>query len=200
MINNNIYPMELRSIDLLNGLLTAQSWAGSLRGFFMEEIWVPIAGHKDYEVSNMGRLRSLKNSIPIVLKPSLCRDGYERKILNNKTLLVHRIVANTFISGSDTRQINHKNGMKRDNRVENLEFVSARENTNHHHIKLKGSDIIGVRKTKSGKYSAQIRIDKKIVYLGTFNSEIEASNAYKRKCIEIGDVKYLSIETIKETP
>lgn len=42
----SIQSMELRSIDLLNGLLTAQSWAGSLRGFFMEEIWKDVVGYE----------------------------------------------------------------------------------------------------------------------------------------------------------
>lgn len=63
------------------------------------------------------------------------RDGYFRLncTINKKTvtLLVHRLVAECYIGPRRDRTVNHKNGIKTDNRVENLEYVSAGENTTH---------------------------------------------------------------------
>lgn len=70
------------------------------------------------------------------LKPATDKDGYLRITLTNngkrKSYYVHKLVARTFLDNYDNKlQVNHKNGIKNDNRVENLEMVTLQQNIKH---------------------------------------------------------------------
>lgn len=106
----------------------------------MYEEWRNIEGFEGfYQVSNQGNVRSLNYhnwGIAKNLTPVIDRYGYERVCMckNGKQFnrQVHRMVAQAFIDNpTSLPQINHINEIKTDNRVENLEWVSAKDNANH---------------------------------------------------------------------
>lgn len=120
----------------------------------MTELWRDIPGYEGlYQVSNAGRVKSLARlSAPFngnvytvrerVLKPWMQNAGYLVVGLNSKARrkehLVHRLVASAFISNPERLPIvNHINGVKTDNRVDNLEWCSEEFNAWHNAYTLK---------------------------------------------------------------
>jgi len=157
----------------------------------MEEIWKDIPEYEGlYQVSNIGRVKSIRKNrkikeIILSLKISV---GYYYVSLykNNKSKdrSVHQLVSICFLNHKPNKYklvINHKNFIKTDNRVENLEIVSNRENSNHKHIKH-SSKYTGVGWCKkSNKWQAYIYFNGKQKKLGYYNDEKEASDAYERE-------------------
>lgn len=142
-----------------------------------DEEWRDVVGYEgSYIVSNKGSIKSLdryvKNGVhgKILIKSKtpkiyVQKQGYHMVRFSigshQKLVFVHRVVAQSFIPNPDDKKtVNHKNGIKSDNRVENLEWASQRENNlhafktglqkprkgiSHHKAKLKDSDIIEIR-------------------------------------------------------
>lgn len=105
-----------------------------------EEIWRAIPNYEDlYEVSNLGRVRSLnyrRSGKVQVLKLSTKQDGYLqvtlRKDCKRKYHLIHRLVAETFLENPNNLPcVNHKDENKQNNNVSNLEFCSYEYNNNY---------------------------------------------------------------------
>lgn len=116
-------------------------------GVKMEEIWKDIKGYEGiYQISNLGRIKTLAKTVrkwdgtarrsEQILKPILQKSGYCHIGLwrngKRKQSRVHRLVAAAFCTNSDPdnkTQVNHLNENKQDNRAENLEWATPRENT-----------------------------------------------------------------------
>ena len=104
----------------------------------MEEIWKPIFEYEDsYEVSNLGRVKSIKFNKEKILKPGFDSYGYQHVSLHkNKrgiTKKIHRLVMLTFKNhlNFEGAQVNHINGSKIDNRLDNLEWCDQSHNMKH---------------------------------------------------------------------
>lgn len=112
------------------------------------EIWKKIKEFNNYSVSNLGNIRRdeyyIKDSIgrnqykpKKLILPSIGKDGYKKVVLSNdlgerKTLRVNRVVALTFLENNNNLEfVNHKDGIKTNDIVDNLEWCTSSENVQH---------------------------------------------------------------------
>lgn len=134
----------------------------------MEEIWKDIIGYEGlYQISNIGRVRSIKTNYPKIgrkrtgelLKIKTSNKGYFCVFIRGregkqKNTLVHRLIAIHFIQNPMNKpQVNHINSIRTDNRLENLEWVTPAENNKHaydfgNQIKRNGEDHFGAKLTQ----------------------------------------------------
>ena len=107
----------------------------------MPEIWRDVVGYEGlYEVSNWGRVKSLPRNGTVkyarILKPYVDKDGYHRQMLSKNgkhtNYPIHRLVAEAFIPNPHNYPcVNHKDENKLNNNVNNLEWCSAKYNSNY---------------------------------------------------------------------
>jgi hypothetical protein len=107
----------------------------------MNEIWKNVLGYEGaYEVSNQGRVRRIGRGLGVqpgrILQTRKTKDGYAKVKLcirgKGKLVSVHTLVAEGFLGKRPPgQQVNHKNGIEDDNRVENLEWVTPSQNLQH---------------------------------------------------------------------
>ena len=134
----------------------------------MKEVWAKIIGHQGYEVSTFGRVKSLKWNPPKILSPSLDGVGYVRM---GELGSAHRLVALAFIKNPEgKKEVNHKNGIKWDNRVSNLEWATRGENESHAFATglKKALDYRGVKNNIAKLNEKQIRVIKHIRSINKF--------------------------------
>ena len=151
------------------------------------EIWKEVKDYPDYQISNFGNVKSLKYGKEKILKKGVDTVGYLMINLSfngiQKTRNIHQLVAEAFLNhipNGFELVINHINFNKADNRVENLEIVTTRENSNRKHLKS-SSQFVGVSWSKENKkWRAQISVNRKLIHLGYFTTEKEASNTYQK--------------------
>lgn len=100
-----------------------------------KEIWKDVPNYEGtYQISNLGNVKSLWFGKDKILKPREDTGGYMQVALykegKSKFFLVHRLIMLAFVGESDL-QVNHKNGIKSDNHLQNLEYCTASKNTQH---------------------------------------------------------------------
>lgn len=150
-----------------------------------EEVWKDIKGFEGrYQISSFGRVRSVDRIIKNSLGYSSSVKGQPIKLLitgqgylyvrlptkdGKRSKFIHRLVAETFIvNHKDYPVVNHINGVKTDNRLPNLEWVTHSQNAQHAlknnlttTVKLSQQDVLDIRKLyASGEYTQKQLADK----------------------------------------
>lgn len=170
----------------------------------MKEIWKDVVGYEDrYEVSNFGGVRSKsymkygKNMHGVIsfmtraktLSLGTHTDGYKQVSLckngTRTTFKVHRLVAFAFIHNPENKpQINHKNSVRWDNRVENLEWCNNQENIVHSYSSGSNSN--------AGELHPRNVLNNSLVY------EIRRLYDSGVRCIEIANRLHLKVATVEK--
>jgi hypothetical protein len=161
------------------------------------EVWKDIPNYEGYyQVSNLGRVKSLQRKVKHssggikittekILKPSVGSNFYLHIILskdNKKIYKIHQLVAMAFLNHTPNGHklvVDHINNIRTDNRLENLQIITHRENSVKN-MKRGVSNYVGVCWAKRNKkWRATIRLNNIIKHLGFFINEIDAHNAYQ---------------------
>lgn len=174
----------------------------------MNEEWRDIEGYEGmYQVSDLGRVRSLdrvimrRNGIKQMFKGALLRgvattSGYRQVVLyksyNRKTIGVHVLVGIAFLghkTGNRKVIVDHKDNKRRfDDSVANLQIITQRENVSKDKEGCL-SKYTGVTfRRNRNTWRALIRHNGKREYLGSFKTELEASNVYQKRLNEIQEI------------
>ncbi len=154
------------------------------------EKWKDVIGYEGvYKVSDLGRVKSFQLKSITILKGWADTYGYRTISLRvNKVLkprAVHRMVAESFLNHVPNKKneivVDHKNNIRTDNRLSNIQLITNRENSSKNRIN-NSSKYRGVTWNKnSNKWRSQISIGKKRIGLGYFENEIDAAIAYQNK-------------------
>ena len=159
----------------------------------MDEIWKPVKGYEGiYEVSNKGNVKTLRKNVvmnqTIGVKNGYCYVGLYKDGKNRKAL-VHRIVAAAFIDNPmGKKTVNHIDGNKCNNAVDNLEWATYSENHKHafkHGLKVV-SDNQRKAASKTGKRTCDANRPRKAVVMMNENGEIKTFNSAHEAARYIG--------------
>ncbi len=139
----------------------------------MQKIWKNIPNYSGYQVSNLGEIKGKRNKILI----GGIKRGYREVILVDNNIrhykLVHRLVAEAFIPNFENKpQINHKDGNKLNNCVDNLEWCTQSENMKHAYKKGLQKPLYAVKNPRAKKVE---QYDLKNNLLKCYNGIREAS-------------------------
>jgi hypothetical protein len=117
----------------------------------MKEVWKTIVGLEKYEASSRGRIKSFAKGYEKILSCSPNNRGYRCFSANGKPYKVHRVVALTFGIIEKKDMVNHKDGIKLNNNISNLEKSNALHNVRH-------SFEMGLNKVLYGEESSNAKL------------------------------------------
>jgi hypothetical protein len=163
-----------------------------------KEIWKLCAGWPEYEISNLGRVKRVApgrgSKVGRVLRQTVGTHGYRVVMLSRPTLrdqkvLVHRLLAATFLGDLGSRyrgmEVNHRNGDKLDNALDNLELVTHQENCQHSYR----TGLNDVRNHQGERCGAARLTDRKVL-------EIREKLSQGRKCQDLADEYSVSLSAV----
>lgn len=132
----------------------------------LKTFWRTIPNYSRYVASNTGLIKTFDwkgSGKEKILSPALDQSGYFRTMLKRDdgkthTVKIHRIIAQTFIPNTENKaEVNHKNGNKTDNNINNLEWVTHQENVQH-------AFALGLAKPRRGeKNNKSILTEKQVI-------------------------------------
>ena len=132
----------------------------------------------NYTIHSDGRVYSVRKNK--FLKPFKVTNGYFAISIAYKDYRVHRLVAEAFIPNpNNLPEVNHINGDKNDNRIENLEWCTSRHNMRHR-FNFKNNGVQFVKK----RYYVKVYHNKKQIYLGCYKTLEEANNVYSTYLVQ----------------
>jgi len=166
------------------------------RGHIDWKKWKQIIGYNGiYRISSFGEVKSIRNGNEKILKAGITRGYYIVGLSKNgkrTTNYIHSLMSVTFLGYDKSNKKlvpDHKDGVKLNNKISNIKIVTRRENVSVYFRRDRNklsSKLAGVSWNKRDKkWYSQIYINGKRKYLGIFNTEIEASNAYQKELISI---------------
>jgi len=171
----------------------------------MEEVYKEINGFEKYQVSNLGNVKTKKTGR--ILKPSLNKkDGYYRVVLMNENskrfnLLVSRLVGLAFLENPDSKpKVDHIDTIKTNNNLSNLRWAdSIEQGRNRNKWGNCSSQYKGVSFHKlTNKWQSSIRINYKLIHLGTFQNEHDAAQKYNDYIINNNLTEFFILNNINE--
>lgn len=144
----------------------------------MKEIWKKIEEYNDYQVSNLGRVKSLKNKKEKVLKPSKNSSGYLQVVLSKngkvKSHFIHKLVAKAFVDNKNKYiEVNHIDENKTNNFYSNLEWCDRKYNMNYGTIKAKQAKAQMKKVAKLSKDGKVLQVYESIKEAAKANNCIE---------------------------
>lgn len=182
-----------------------------------KEEWKPIIGYEGlYEVSNYGRVRSLTRTIVrsdgriqtfkgVILSGTMHNRGYRDVVLTKDGIstryLIHRLVATAFIPNPYNKpELDHINTIRTDNRVENLRWVTRRENCANNitrkRIYDRANSSVVKEKILSTKVKNNSRLAPKRVYQFTIDGEFIAEYSSCHEATRETGISFTSISTV----
>lgn len=150
----------------------------------MEEIYKDINNYYGfYKISNFGHIKSFKGKTQRLLKQYQDKNGYKHVSLSNnntiKTFQVHRLVCLHFIENNEKLVVNHKDGNKSNNNINNLELVSQKENILHSFRELGRVGTMSNRFGKEHIASKSVKQIKNGIVLKIFDNTVIAAKETK---------------------